>query len=94
MKMAIPFYAGGDPSRCACHIARCEIGGPGQARPKRASVPVVGAGRLGAAASVAALTGHDMPKAVETAMVIEGVRPALKAGGKSGRSVADRTETT
>jgi cyclic pyranopterin phosphate synthase len=37
------------------------------------------------AVSVAALTVYDMVKAVEKAMVIEGIRLVLKDGGKSGR---------
>jgi cyclic pyranopterin phosphate synthase len=37
------------------------------------------------AVSVAALTVYDMVKAVDKAMVIEGVRLLLKDGGKSGR---------
>ena len=37
------------------------------------------------AVSVAALTVYDMVKAVEKAMVIEGIRLILKDGGKSGR---------
>jgi cyclic pyranopterin phosphate synthase len=35
--------------------------------------------------SVAALTVYDMLKAVDRAMVVEGVRLVLKDGGKSGR---------
>jgi cyclic pyranopterin phosphate synthase len=41
------------------------------------------------AASVAALTVYDMLKAVEKAMVIEGIRLVLKDGGKSGRYSAE-----
>jgi cyclic pyranopterin monophosphate synthase len=37
------------------------------------------------AVSVAALTVHDMVKAVEKSMVIDGIRLILKDGGKSGR---------
>jgi cyclic pyranopterin monophosphate synthase len=37
------------------------------------------------AVSVAALTVYDMVKAVEKAMVIDGIRLILKDGGKSGR---------
>lgn len=37
------------------------------------------------AASTAALTVYDMCKAVDKAMVIEGLRVVLKDGGKSGR---------
>lgn len=37
------------------------------------------------AVSVAALTVYDMLKAVDRAMVIEGIRVTLKDGGKSGR---------
>jgi cyclic pyranopterin monophosphate synthase len=37
------------------------------------------------AVSVAALTVYDMVKAVDKAMVIEGVQVILKDGGKSGR---------
>lgn len=37
------------------------------------------------AVSVTALTVYDMVKAVEKAMVIEGIRLILKDGGKSGR---------
>jgi cyclic pyranopterin phosphate synthase len=37
------------------------------------------------AVSVAALTVYDMVKAVEKAMVIDGIRLVLKDGGKSGR---------
>ncbi len=37
------------------------------------------------AVSVAALTIHDMAKAVDKAMVISGIRVTLKDGGKSGR---------
>lgn len=37
------------------------------------------------AASTAALTVYDMCKAVDKAMVIEGLRVVLKEGGKSGR---------
>lgn len=37
------------------------------------------------AVSVAALTVYDMLKAVDRAMVIEGIRVVLKDGGKSGR---------
>jgi cyclic pyranopterin phosphate synthase len=40
------------------------------------------------AVSVAGLTVYDMVKAVDKAMVIEGVRLMLKEGGKSGRFVA------
>lgn len=46
--MARPLYAEGELPRYARHIALREIGGPGQARMKRASVLVVGAGGLGA----------------------------------------------
>ncbi|KAH7162672.1 hypothetical protein B0J13DRAFT_491276 [Dactylonectria estremocensis] len=41
------------------------------------------------AASTAALTVYDMCKAVDKAMVIEGLRVVLKDGGKSGRWEAD-----
>ncbi|RYH03026.1 cyclic pyranopterin monophosphate synthase MoaC [Salipiger sp. IMCC34102] len=37
------------------------------------------------AVSVAALTVHDMLKAVQKDMVIDGIRVTLKYGGKSGR---------
>ena len=37
------------------------------------------------AVSVAALTVHDMVKAVQKDMVISGIRVTLKDGGKSGR---------
>jgi cyclic pyranopterin phosphate synthase len=37
------------------------------------------------AVSVAALTIYDMLKAAEKGMEIEGIRLALKEGGKSGR---------
>ena len=37
------------------------------------------------AVSVAALTVHDMAKAVDKGMVISGIRVVLKDGGKSGR---------
>ena len=37
------------------------------------------------AVSVAALTAHDMVKAVQKDMVIGGIRVTLKDGGKSGR---------
>jgi cyclic pyranopterin phosphate synthase len=37
------------------------------------------------AVSVAALTVYDMLKAVDRAMVVDGVRLVLKDGGKSGR---------
>ncbi|KQI68595.1 molybdenum cofactor biosynthesis protein MoaC [Loktanella sp. 3ANDIMAR09] len=40
------------------------------------------------AVSVAALTVHDMVKAVQKDMVISGVRVTLKDGGKSGRFTA------
>lgn len=40
------------------------------------------------AVCVAGLTVYDMVKAVDKAMVIEGVRLMLKEGGKSGRFVA------
>lgn len=46
--MTAPLYAEGELLRYARHIALREIGGPGQARLKRASVLVVGAGGLGA----------------------------------------------
>lgn len=46
--MTAPLYAEGELPRYARHIALREIGGPGQARLKRASVLVVGAGGLGA----------------------------------------------
>lgn len=39
------------------------------------------------AASTAALTVYDMCKAVDKAMIIEGLRVVLKEGGKSGRWV-------
>lgn len=48
MEMTAPLYAEGELLRYARHIALREIGGPGQARLKRASVLVVGAGGLGA----------------------------------------------
>ncbi|SEQ70439.1 cyclic pyranopterin phosphate synthase [Loktanella sp. DSM 29012] len=41
------------------------------------------------AVSVAALTVHDMVKAVQKDMVISGVRVTLKDGGKSGRFTAE-----
>lgn len=41
------------------------------------------------AASVACLTVYDMVKAVDRAMRIEGLRVLEKAGGKSGRYVAE-----
>ncbi len=41
------------------------------------------------AVSVAALTVYDMVKAVEKAMVIDGIRLILKDGGKSGRYEAE-----
>lgn len=41
------------------------------------------------AVSVAALTVHDMVKAVQKDMVIGGVRVTLKDGGKSGRFTAE-----
>lgn len=40
------------------------------------------------AVSVAALTVHDMVKAVQKDMVISGIRVTLKDGGKSGRFTA------
>lgn len=46
--MVPPLFAEGELPRYARHIALREIGGPGQARLKRASVLVVGAGGLGA----------------------------------------------
>ena len=46
--MTAPLYAEGELQRYARHIVLREIGGPGQARLKRASVLVVGAGGLGA----------------------------------------------
>lgn len=46
--MVSQLYAEGELPRYARHIALREIGGPGQARLKRASVLVVGAGGLGA----------------------------------------------
>lgn len=46
--MTVPLFAEGELPRYARHIALREIGGPGQARLKRASVLVVGAGGLGA----------------------------------------------
>lgn len=48
MQTAEPLYAQGELPRYARHIALREIGGQGQARLKRASVLVVGAGGLGA----------------------------------------------
>ena len=42
-----------------------------------------------AAASVALLTLYDMGKAVDRAMVIDGVRLIEKTGGKSGHWRAD-----
>ena len=48
MQMQTPLYAEGELPRYARHIALREVGGPGQARLKRASVLVVGAGGLGA----------------------------------------------
>lgn len=39
------------------------------------------------AASVAALTVYDMAKAIDRAMVIEGVRLVMKSGGRSGSFV-------
>ena len=48
MQMTAPLFAEGELPRYARHIALREIGGPGQARLKRASVLVVGAGGLGA----------------------------------------------
>ena len=41
------------------------------------------------AVSVAALTVHDMLKAVQKDMVIDGIRVTLKDGGKSGRFEAE-----
>jgi cyclic pyranopterin monophosphate synthase len=41
------------------------------------------------AVSVAALTVYDMVKAVDKAMVIEGIQVILKDGGKSGRYEAN-----
>ena len=46
--MRTPLYAEGELPHYARHIALREIGGPGQARLKRSSVLVVGAGGLGA----------------------------------------------
>ena len=46
--MSAPLYAEGELPRYVRHIALREIGGPGQARLKRARVLVVGAGGLGA----------------------------------------------
>ncbi|MFC3088572.1 HesA/MoeB/ThiF family protein [Tabrizicola soli] len=46
--MTVPLFAEGELPRYARHIALREIGGPGQARLKRTSVLVVGAGGLGA----------------------------------------------
>ncbi len=40
------------------------------------------------AVSVAALTVYDMGKAIDRAMVVEGVRLISKTGGKSGDYVA------
>lgn len=48
MNVTTPLYAEDELPRYARHIALREIGGPGQARLKRASVLVVGAGGLGA----------------------------------------------
>lgn len=48
MEMTAPLYAEGELPRYMRHIALREIGGPGQARLKRARVLVVGAGGLGA----------------------------------------------
>lgn len=48
MEMTASLYAEGELPRYARHIVLREIGGPGQARLKRASVLVVGAGGLGA----------------------------------------------
>ncbi len=48
MEVTASLYAEGELLRYARHIALREIGGPGQARLKRASVLVVGAGGLGA----------------------------------------------
>jgi molybdopterin/thiamine biosynthesis adenylyltransferase len=48
MTMTAPLYARDELPRYARHIALREIGGPGQARLKRASVLVVGAGGRGA----------------------------------------------
>lgn len=48
MDRPLPLYAEDELPRYARHIALREIGGPGQARLKRASVLVVGAGGLGA----------------------------------------------
>ncbi len=44
------------------------------------------------AASVALLTIYDMAKAIDKAMVIDGVRLIEKRGGKSGHFRADTTE--
>ena len=46
-QMMAPLYAEGEVPRYARHIVLREIGGPGQARLKRASVLIVGAGGLG-----------------------------------------------
>jgi cyclic pyranopterin phosphate synthase len=44
------------------------------------------------AASVAALTVYDMIKAVDRAVVIEGVRLLTKSGGKSGAYAAPKSK--
>lgn len=66
MQMTAPLYAEGELPRYVRHITLREIGGPGQARLKRARVMVVGAGGLGspvlmylAAAGVGLLTVVD-----------------------------------
>jgi len=46
------------------------------------------------AASVACLTIYDMAKAVDRAMVIEGIRLLAKSGGKSGDYAAPPRETS
>jgi cyclic pyranopterin phosphate synthase len=43
-----------------------------------------------AAVSIAALTIYDMCKAIDKAMVIEGIRLLKKTGGKSGTYIASK----
>jgi cyclic pyranopterin phosphate synthase len=64
-----------DPAACAVEItATCAVHGPTGVEMEALT-----------AVSVAALTLYDMCKAVDPAMVIEGVRLVSKTGGMSGR---------
>jgi molybdopterin-synthase adenylyltransferase len=82
-----PLYAEGELPRYARHIALREIGGPGQARLKRARVLVVGAGGLGAPVLMylaAAGVGHITLVDDDTVSLSNLQRQVIHAEGRLG----------